>query len=57
MKITKKTLVGIICGFALGFYLKGCDALAQDYQVKYNYNIIYKEVKSNGNYKRRSTEL
>ncbi len=46
MKITKKTLVGVVFGFALGFYLKGCDALAQDYQVKpkYNYDTIYKEL-------------
>ena len=49
MKITKKTLVGVVFGFALGFYLKGCDALAQDYQVTINqlsnhyYDINYKE--------------
>ncbi len=43
MKLTKKTLIGLIFAGAFGIYIKGCDAIAKDYQIKYE--IKYKQGK------------
>ncbi len=35
MKLTRKTLVGLVFIGALGIYIKSCEAIAKDYQIKY----------------------
>lgn len=43
MKITRKTLVGLIFAGALGIYIKGCDVIAKDYEIKYEIETQYKK--------------
>ena len=44
MKFKKKTLAMILSGVVLGFYLRGCTSMGQDYQIKYNDSKLNYEV-------------